>query len=255
MLACSGQATQDMSGVSALPAETAGPLVLRSLNEWRNVETGIRSGGDDRDSRSILGSGNRRSGGLVPKLARQFSSGMGTDRLRRGVYLVGTMEDNMTGLVAGDDGTLRTFETGATRDTAEGKLDYEGFLSPRVLEAFAQYMDFNRVQSDGSRRDSDNWQKGIPIPVYMKSMWRHFFDVWKLHREMKESEMSQPFAASLIVWSLCALMFNVQGMLHELLKQYPTAMKAALQDEEAKTKGVPLGTPNASEEEHGEERH
>ena len=102
---------------------------------------------------------------------------------------------------------MRTFDTGATRDTDEGKLDFEGFLSPEALEAFAQYMHENRLQGDGTMRASDNWQKGIPEEAYMKSMWRHFFAVWKGFR-----------AGECINDDLCALMFNVQGLLHERKK-------------------------------------
>lgn len=104
---------------------------------------------------------------------------------------------------------MRQFETGATRDTDEGKLDYEGFLSPAVLERYAQYMHKNRIQADGSLRDSDNWQKGIPKDAYMKSMFRHFMEVWMNHRGLTETDMKE---------SLCALMFNVMGYLHEELK-------------------------------------
>ena len=53
---------------------------------------------------------------------------------------------------------IRSFDTGATRDTEEGKLDYEGFFTPRVLEAYARYMNFNRTMRDGSIRASDNWR-------------------------------------------------------------------------------------------------
>jgi hypothetical protein len=103
----------------------------------------------------------------------------------------------------------RVFETGANRDTDEGKLDFEGFLSPLVLERYAQYMHKNRKLKDGSLRDSDNWQKGIPIPVYMKSAWRHFFSVWKNHRAGTLDAAQE---------DICALMFNIMGMLHEMLK-------------------------------------
>lgn len=102
---------------------------------------------------------------------------------------------------------VRKFKTGATRDTDCGKLDYEGFLSPIVLERYAQYMNKHRTQSDGTPRESDNWQRGIPANVYMKSMWRHFMDVWKSHRGTKLDEEA-----------LCALLFNVMGMLHEQIK-------------------------------------
>ena len=105
---------------------------------------------------------------------------------------------------------IRTFETGATRDTAQDKLDYEGFLSPLVLQRYAQYMHKNRLQPDGALRDSDNWQLGIPIPQYMKSLWRHFMEVWGLHRGVATGDITE---------ALCAVIFNAMGYLHEVLKK------------------------------------
>lgn len=106
--------------------------------------------------------------------------------------------------------SLRVFETGATRDLDLNKLDYEGFLSPIALERYAQYMNKNRLQKDGTLRGSDNWQLGMPLDVYMKSMWRHFFDVWKAHDGVA--------GAPPIDESLAAMFFNVQGYLHETMK-------------------------------------
>lgn len=107
--------------------------------------------------------------------------------------------------------SIRTFETGATRDTDDGKLDYEGFLSPLVLRRYAEYMHRHRYQSDGSLRSSDNWQKGIPLEAYMKSGWRHFMDWWGNHRGDAGGEDPD------IEEALCALIFNASGYLHELL--------------------------------------
>ena len=73
---------------------------------------------------------------------------------------------------------MRSFETGATRNQDASRVDPEGFLSPLVIERFCEYMHINRVQKGGSLRDSDNWQKGIPKDVYMKSAWRHFLHLW-----------------------------------------------------------------------------
>ncbi len=106
---------------------------------------------------------------------------------------------------------VRQFSTGANRDVDTGKLDFEGFYSPQVVECFSAYMHKNRTLRDGSLRDSDNWQKGIPISVYMKSMWRHFFYTWKAYRACLNNEAQEE--------NLCAIMFNAQGMLHELLKE------------------------------------
>ncbi len=108
----------------------------------------------------------------------------------------------------------RTFETGAIRDTDSGKLDFEGFLSPLVLERYAEYMHSHRVMADGSIRDSCNWQRGIPLDVYMKSLWRHFFDMWKLHRGVPAKDTLEVV--------LCAVLFNVMGYLHETLKKKQT---------------------------------
>jgi hypothetical protein len=51
------------------------------------------------------------------------------------------------------------------------------------------------------------------VEAYMKSMWRHFFDVWALHREHNHLAVEGD-----IVLALCALKFNVDGMLHEYTK-------------------------------------
>ncbi len=105
---------------------------------------------------------------------------------------------------------MRHFETGATRDSDETKNDYEGFISPLMIERFGDYMTKHRKQADGQLRDSDNWQKGIPKQAYMKSMWRHFLDLWKAHRGYPSEDIED---------SLCALIFNVQGYMHEHLKE------------------------------------
>jgi hypothetical protein len=132
---------------------------------------------------------------------------------------------------------MREFSTGATRDSDENKLDYEGFLSPLVLERYAQYMHKNRKQADGKLRASDSWQKGIPLTAYMKSLWRHFYEAWFLHRYMaREGNLNYSQEEA-----LCAVIFNASGYLHELLKQQekPTPAEAACEvDKNTITKHV-----------------
>ena len=106
----------------------------------------------------------------------------------------------------------RYFPSGAYRDGQAGKLDYEGFLSPVALLRYAQYMDKNRLQSDGQMRDSDNWQQGIPVASYMKSMWRHHIDAWTQHRKTE----ANGYDSDALETSLCAIIFNAFGYLHEL---------------------------------------
>ena len=109
---------------------------------------------------------------------------------------------------------MRTFDSGATRDSDDTKLDYEGFLSPYVLRRYAEYMNKHRVQADGETRESDNWQKGIPLHAYMKSLWRHLIELWTLHRLSHRGPVRrEPFEEA-----LCAIIFNASGYLHETVK-------------------------------------
>lgn len=115
--------------------------------------------------------------------------------------------------------SVRQFTTGATRDTAEGKIDFEAFFSPLVLHAFGVHMLSHMKDASGAPRESDNWQKGIPMDAYMKSGWRHFFDWWSNHRDMKLVRKER------IIRACCAVLFNVMGYLHEYLKANPEALK------------------------------
>ena len=114
---------------------------------------------------------------------------------------------------------MRKFDTGATRDTDLNKLDYEGFFSPLVLKCCAEYLNEHRTQADGKLRDSDNWQQGIPIKVYMKSKWRHFMDTWMIFRGY--GPVRDPKDSHIITMeeALCGEIFNASGHLHELLKE------------------------------------
>jgi len=105
------------------------------------------------------------------------------------------------------------FETGANRNRKENELAYEGFLSPLALKLFAEYMHQHRFTADGSVRDPDNWQKGMPLDSYMDSLLRHVMDLWLIHRgyasEARES----------LKEALGGLFFNVQGYMHETVKR------------------------------------
>jgi hypothetical protein len=103
---------------------------------------------------------------------------------------------------------IRKFDTGATRDNCETKVDYEGHMSPIVIKAYCEYMHKHRIQADGKLRDSDNWQKGMPRTEYAKSLFRHFMDFWLLHRGFNgRDEMKD---------ALCGILFNAMGYLYEL---------------------------------------
>ncbi len=114
--------------------------------------------------------------------------------------------------LANDPNPIRIFSTGATRDIDTDKHDPEGFLSPLVINRFNEFMHKNRIQKDGSYRDSDNWQHGIPLSAYIKSGQRHNQDWWLHHRGYGD------LAREDLETALCAIIFNASGYLFEILK-------------------------------------
>lgn len=106
---------------------------------------------------------------------------------------------------------MRTFASGATRDSDLNKIDFDGFLSIPVVRAFGEYMHKHRKQADGQMRASDNWKKGIDREAYRKSAWRHFFDWVDAHIAGDDAKL---------VDSAMALLFNIQGDAHEVLKKH-----------------------------------
>lgn len=110
-------------------------------------------------------------------------------------------------------GEIRSFSSGATRDTSEGKHEFGGFLSPVVLRRFGEYMTKHRRQSDGSLRDSDNWKKGMPRRVFLESLLRHILDVWGFVTE----DDSVVHSLDEIEEALMAIIFNAQGLAREIL--------------------------------------
>ncbi len=110
---------------------------------------------------------------------------------------------------------MREFKTGATRDTVEGKLSYVKALSPIVLQQYVQYLDVHRKQSDGSMREFDNWKQGIPKEAYLDGLGRHFVAVWLLEHGFPASDNH---GSVTLEDSLCGIIFNAMGWLHELLK-------------------------------------
>ena len=111
-----------------------------------------------------------------------------------------------------DNGEMRRFASGASRDTGSDKLQYDKFLSPLVLKTYAEYMHTKRIMPDGER-SGDNWQKGIPKDAYMESLSRHYMDTWLIHRGYHGATEDD------IVTTLVGIMFNSMGMLHEVLKE------------------------------------
>jgi hypothetical protein len=106
-------------------------------------------------------------------------------------------------------GDCEQYKPVATRNSSEDKFDYEGFLSPLVLERYAEYMHKHKKREDGSYRASDNWQNGLPPHKTVKSLIRHMMALWKMNR-FNDYEMEE---------ELCGVIFNAMSMLNEIVKE------------------------------------
>ena len=127
------------------------------------------------------------------------------------------------------DDKMRQFEGGATRDADDHpeKPSYYKALSPIVLREYVKYLGRHRTQADGSKRDWDNWKAGIPIDVYMDGLLRHTVAVWLIQQGFKSYDNHGEVN---LKDSICGVMFNSIGMLHELLKEEIKAEDKAYYD-------------------------
>jgi len=129
---------------------------------------------------------------------------------------------------------LRNFNTGAIRDTAEGKLNYIKGLSPIVDRGYLEYLDKHRKLPDGSMREFDNWKNGIPQEVYLESLDRHERAVWLICHGYKAFDNRGEVS---LKDSLYGVLFNTIGMLHEILDKEV----AKIGDDSNRTKPAPGG--------------
>jgi hypothetical protein len=70
---------------------------------------------------------------------------------------------------------IRTFDTGANRDTSNGKASY-AWRHPAVEQSHAFYMMEHAKLSDGSTRSMNNWWNEIPFESGFDSLQRHVED-------------------------------------------------------------------------------
>lgn len=92
-----------------------------------------------------------------------------------------------------DSGKRRKFKTGAQRDIVTGKGRYD-LISPIVMERKAALLERGAV-----KYDDRNWEKGMPLSVYMDSALRHTFKFQEGHRDEDH---------------LIAAIWNLEALLH-----------------------------------------
>ncbi|MEK6882812.1 MAG: dATP/dGTP diphosphohydrolase domain-containing protein [Nanoarchaeota archaeon] len=96
----------------------------------------------------------------------------------------------------------RKFNTGAVRDSDEGKENYIGAISFTALKRYVHF------QTEAAKKYPDgNWRKGIPLEEFEKSLMRH---LQKYFSNKYDGTSIEPD-----VDHLSAAWFNLQGIIHE----------------------------------------
>jgi hypothetical protein len=122
----------------------------------------------------------------------------------------------LSDFVTKDSGERRRFNTGAQRDVVTDKGRYD-LISPIMIERLAKLL-----QRGAEKYDDRNWEKGMPLSVYMDSGMRHLYKFLEGHRD--EDHL---IAA---IWNLQALLHIEEmvgrGILPEDLLDLPTYIKS-----------------------------
>lgn len=98
--------------------------------------------------------------------------------------------------------SITKFDTGAIRDSQEGKETYVETVSFRALRRFATYMTGKK-----KKYGAGNFKKGIPIENYEESLWRHVIKYFENKYEGGTVEKEEDH--------LAAIVFNTFGIMHE----------------------------------------
>ena len=111
---------------------------------------------------------------------------------------------------------MREFETGATRNNDQERVDWVKMLSLPAMFEYARYMSRHRLQTDGKLREFDNWKGadkkgGFPLDEVVESLMRHTLDLAALQNgdvPMRPCDTRE---------ACCAIIFNAMAYLHTIL--------------------------------------
>lgn len=97
---------------------------------------------------------------------------------------------------------MRKFNTGAIRDSEEGKEDYIETISWTAFKRYAEYM-----TSKKEKYGPGNFKKGIDEDSYERSLVRHLTKYLINKHEKGQLEPNEDH--------LSAMVFNIFGIMHE----------------------------------------
>ena len=110
---------------------------------------------------------------------------------------------------------FRKFNSGATRDSSNGKLEYEWYINPLNDYSFAEYMKTKQIIW-WEYRKWDNWQKWIPTSAIFPSLIRHIEILKLLYKWYKVYEYKVWEEVKLHVWDNPPELVEQKNIIQEL---------------------------------------
>ncbi len=89
----------------------------------------------------------------------------------------------------------RQFDTGAQRDTAEGKLRMSLVPQQELRRVMKRYLD------GAEKYGENNWMKGMPLSVYYDCAHRHLEEWWRGNWDDEDH-------AAAVVWNMLCAMYT-----------------------------------------------
>ena len=117
-----------------------------------------------------------------------------------------------------DSGQRRGFNSGAVRDAGGGKVE-PGLISPLFLERLGW-----RMSGGAEKYDPRNWEQGMPLDTYWRSLWRHLVEFG--HGDGDEDHLAAA-AFNLMAFMHTELAIR-RGLLPSSLNDLPSYMQTAL---------------------------
>lgn len=100
-----------------------------------------------------------------------------------------------------DSGARQSFDTGAVRDTQDGKPRIDAVLRWLPMEALMRVA--RHYQNGADKYDEDNYRKGIPASRCLSSAARHLFQYIK-------GDRSEDHLSAVVFNILCVILWEVE---------------------------------------------
>lgn len=121
---------------------------------------------------------------------------------------------------------MTAYVSGAKRSAADGRPDPANCVSAWAMEFYANYMLKHQTCADGTKREANNWKYGMPMPRYMSSLGRHYYELSKLWDKIYLYGEGTEENCAAFEEALGGVLFNSMGLAHAVERLKDEVQKA-----------------------------